>query len=302
MRYKVTKNILIFLCLFVGIGALYGSICMLIDPTGKILGMDLILPYFSCLPFSNILFKNYIFSGISLLIVNGITNIIAGYLLIKNNKKGIILGMIFGFTLVLWIIIQFIILPTNLLSISFFIIGIIQIIVGYMTYVFYLQNNFRVDYTKYKNINKNKDNLVVYYSRMGYTKKIAYDYANEIGAYILEIKALEKTSGTLGFWWCGRFGMLKAPMPIKNIDINLKEYKNIIIVSPIWVFSLSSPVLDFITRYGSLINKTEYILTHFMNCKFLNVADKMDSILNKKRSKLTSYCVRFGKIKEKYEL
>lgn len=36
------------------------------------------------------------------------------------------------------------------MSIAFFIIGIIQIIIGYATYVFYLQNNYYVDYTKYK--------------------------------------------------------------------------------------------------------------------------------------------------------
>lgn len=302
MRYKVSKNILLFICLFVGIGALYGSICMFIDPTGKLLGMDTILIYFKVLPFSNILFNNYIFAGISLLIVNGITNLVASYLLIKNNKSGIILGMIFGFTLVLWIIIQFIILPKNTLSIAFFIIGIIQIIFGYATYVFYLQNNYYVDYTKYKNINKNKDILVVYFSRMGYTKKIAYDYAHEVGAYILELNALEKTSGTLGFWWCGRYGMLKRGMAIKDIDINIDEYKKVVIVSPIWVFSLAAPVVEFINRYGSKINKVEYVLTHFMNCKFINVADKMDNILNKKRDKFTSYCIRFGSVVKKYEL
>ena len=74
--------------------------------------------------------------------------------------------------------------------------------------VFYLQNNYYVDYTKYKNINKNKDILVVYFSRMGYTKKIAYDYANEVGAFILKLNTLENTSGSLGFWWCGRFSMI----------------------------------------------------------------------------------------------
>lgn len=302
MRYKVSKNILLFICLFIGIGALYGSICMFIDPTGKLLGMDTILIYFKVLPFSNILFNNYIFAGISLLIVNGITNLVASYLLIKNNKTGIILGMIFGFTLVLWIIIQFIILPKNTLSIAFFIIGIIQIIFGYATYVFYLQNNYYVDYTKYKNINKNKDILVVYFSRMGYTKKIAYDYANEVGAYILELNTLEETSGTLGFWWCGRYGMLKRGMAIKDIDINIDEYKKVVIVSPVWVFSLAAPMVEFINGYGSKINKVEYVLTHFMNCKFINVADKMDNILNKKRDKFTSYCIRFGSIVKKYEL
>lgn len=59
---------------------------MLIDPTGKLLHMEELLPYFQVLPFSSILFKNYIFSGISLLIVSGISNLTASYLLIKNKK------------------------------------------------------------------------------------------------------------------------------------------------------------------------------------------------------------------------
>ena len=58
---------------------------MLVDPTGKLLGMNNLLPYFKVLPFSNILFQNYIFSGIALIIVNGMSNLIASYLIIKNK-------------------------------------------------------------------------------------------------------------------------------------------------------------------------------------------------------------------------
>ena len=175
MRYKITKKFLIFWCLFVGIGAVYGSICMFIDPTGKLLDMEAMLPYFQVLPFSEELYKNYIFPGIALLIVNGISNFVAAYLLIKNNKIGIILGTVFGFTLMLWITIQFIIFPLNALSISFFIIGVIQLITGYMTYVFYKQEQFKFDAKEYNNIGKNKEVAVVYFSRMGYTRKIAYE-------------------------------------------------------------------------------------------------------------------------------
>ena len=86
MRYKRIKKILLFWCLFIGIAAVYGSICMLIDPTGKLLQMNEMLPYFQVLPFSDILFQNYIFSGICLLTVNGISNLVAVYLIIKNKK------------------------------------------------------------------------------------------------------------------------------------------------------------------------------------------------------------------------
>lgn len=99
--------------------------------------MDGMLKYFSVLPFSDVLFQNYTFSGISLLIVNGITNLTAYLLLIKNKKIGVILGMIFGIILMLWITIQFIIFPMNILSTMFFIFGLLQFITGYITYVFY---------------------------------------------------------------------------------------------------------------------------------------------------------------------
>ena len=280
MRYKITKKFLIFWCLFIGIGAVWGSACMLIDPTGKLLQMDKMLPYFQVLPFSDILFQNYIFSGISLLIVNGISNLIAAYLLIKNKKIGIILGTTFGFTLMLWIIIQFIIFPTNILSTSYFVFGIIQLITGYMTYVFYNQEQFKFNLSDYENIGKNKDILVVYFSRMGYTKKIAYEQANKIGAQIIEIKAKEKTENTSGFWWCGRYGMHKWRMPIEDIDVDLKKYKKIIIVSPIWVFDISAPIREFCYKYSKDITNVEYIFTHYMNAKFENVANELDEILN----------------------
>ena len=298
MRYKITRKFLIFWCLFVGIGALWGSINMFIDTTGKLLQMDTMLPYFQVLPFSDILFKNYIFPGIALLIVNGISNLIATYLLIKNKKSGIILGTIFGLTLMLWITIQFIIFPTNILSITYFVVGIIQLITGYMTYVFYTQEQFKFDQNEYKNIGKNKDVLVVYFSRMGYTKKVAYEEAEKQKADILELKTKEKTENTSGFWWCGRYGMHKWKMAIYDIDVDLKIYKKVIIVSPIWVFSVSAPIREFCYKYSESINSVEYIFVHFMNTKFENVADEVDGILNKKREKFTSICMRIGKVKK----
>lgn len=85
-RYDITRKVLVFWCLFIGIGAIWGSLLMFINPTGGLLKMDTLLPYFKALPFSDILYKNYIFLGIALLIVNGITNIIASIMLIKKNK------------------------------------------------------------------------------------------------------------------------------------------------------------------------------------------------------------------------
>lgn len=48
---------------------------MFIDKTGSLLKMNCLLIYFKELHLSNVLFSDYLFSGICLLIINGITNI-----------------------------------------------------------------------------------------------------------------------------------------------------------------------------------------------------------------------------------
>lgn len=297
MRYKRVKKILEFWCLFIGIGAIYGAINMLVDPTGKSLGMDGMLKYFSVLPFSDVLFQDYTFSGISLLIVNGITNISAYMLLLKNKKIGVVLGMTFGITLMLWITIQFIIFPMNILSTMFFIFGLLQFITGYITYVFYTQNEFKFDIDDYKNIDKKSDTLVVYFSRRNYTKYVAYTVANKMHANIYEIKSKEKVDGTIGFWWCGRFGLLKKSMDIEDVDVDIEKYKKIIICSPIWVFDVCAPIRKFISLYSGKIKNVEYVLVHYTRGQYISVANYMDDVLKIKRSKLTNVRMRLGKSK-----
>ena len=77
---------------------------------------DMMLPYFQVLPFAGALFQNFTVSGVALLIVNGLTNLTAAVLLLKNRRAGVILGGIFGVTLMLWICIQFYIFPLNFMS------------------------------------------------------------------------------------------------------------------------------------------------------------------------------------------
>ncbi len=133
-HYNTVQKLLIFWTLFIGIGAVGGALCMIIDPSGKTLGMDAMLPYFQVLPFAGVLFQNFLFPGFALLIVNGLTNLTAAVLLLKKEKLGVILGEIFGITLMLWICIQFYMFPMNFMSTIFFIFGICQAITGYVAW------------------------------------------------------------------------------------------------------------------------------------------------------------------------
>ena len=113
-RYKPTRRALIFWTLFIGICAVAGAAGMFYDPSGK---------------------------AMALLTVNGISNLIAAFLLFKNKKSGIILGGIFGITLMLWICIQFYMFPMNFMSTTYFIFGFLQAVTGYAAWVFYEQEH-----------------------------------------------------------------------------------------------------------------------------------------------------------------
>ncbi len=264
MRLKLFRGFSLFFTIFIGIGAFVGGICMLIKPDGSILHMEGMLVYFKVLPFSDVLFKDYIFSGISLIIVNGITNLITFIYLLLNKKIGYILTPIFGFTLMLWICIQFYMFPKNILDTLYFIFGILQLLCGYIALVSLNQENFKFNELDYPYINNTSDTLVIYFSRMKYTKKIAYEIANEAKCSIYEITTPERTNGTLGFWWCGRFGMHKWKMDI-NLDIDINKFSKIIIVTPIWVFRMCSPIRTFIIDNKDILNTKDVsiIFNHF---------------------------------------
>ena len=87
-RYQTARHILLFWTLFIGVvGAAAGAAGMLLDPSGKAMGMDAMLPYFQVLPFADVLFRDLTFSGWALLIVNGLTNLTAASLLLAKRTQ-----------------------------------------------------------------------------------------------------------------------------------------------------------------------------------------------------------------------
>ena len=287
-RYQTAWRILIFWTLFVGIGAVGGAIGMLLDPSGRLMGMDAMLPYFQVLPFAEMLFQDFMFSGGALLLVNGVTNLLVAGLLLAKRKAGIILGGIFGVTLMLWICIQFVIFPLNFMSTAFFIIGLCQVLTGYAAWIFYRQEQFVVRKSDYPNIGTNPKRLVVYFSRMGYVKRQAMEEANRTGAALYEIRAAERTEGTLGFWWCGRYGMHRWAMPIEPIRVDMTRYDHVTICSPIWVFALAAPVRSFCQQTSGKIKEADYILVHHQNSRYDNAAQEMDTLLGIQHTRLRS--------------
>lgn len=293
-RFEVARRILLFWTLFIAVGAIGGAAGMLYDPTGRWMSMDAMLPYFQVLPFAEIVFQDFTFSGWALLIVNGLTNLTAAGLLLARKKSGILLGGIFGVTLMLWICIQFYLFPLNFMSAIFFVFGFCQAATGYAAWVFYQQEQFTVREADYPNIGTNPKRLVVYFSRMGYVKRQALEEANRTGAALYEIRSTERTAGTLGFWWCGRYGMHRWAMPIEPVSIDLTAYGHVTICSPIWVFRLAAPVRSFCRQAAGKVKEADYILVHHQRSRCENAAEEMDALLGIRHTGLQSIQCHMG--------
>ena len=131
-RHKTIRSISIFWSLFIGIGALWGSAMMFIDPSGKMWwGMNLLLPYIQKLPYEDVFFQNFVFPGIALLCANGITNFISFILVYQKRRHAALSVMLCGIILMLWITVQFFVFPFNFLSTAYFIFGLLQTWTGY---------------------------------------------------------------------------------------------------------------------------------------------------------------------------
>ena len=270
-RFCTARRILIFWTLFIGLGAVAGALAMLLDPSGKSMGMDTMLPYFQVLPFADVVFQDFTFSGWALLIVNGLTNLTAAGLLLAKKHSGVVLGGVFGVTLMLWICIQFYMFPPNFMSTTYFFFGLAQAATGYAAWVFEKQEAFRVYIFDYPDIGT--------------------------GAAVYEITATERTEGTPGFWWCGRFGMHKWPMPIAPIGVDVSRYAHVTICSPIWVFALAAPVRSVCMEAAGKIKDADYILVHHQNSVYENAAEEMDELLGITHTALRSVRCREGTYK-----
>lgn len=143
--------------------------------------------------------------------------------------------------------------------------------------------------------------LVVYYSRKGYTEKIAIEKARETGADFLAIDTIENVAGYNGFSNCITSSLFNRDMQLFPYDTDIASYDKIIICAPIWFADLCAPMKTFIKKEKHNIRKAEYIFVHAMPTNLKPVADKMDKILRLKNDKYTSIECVFGKIKKEEE-
>ncbi len=124
---KLKKYTLVALIIniFLAVGAIGGALMMFF--WADKVGMMPLLEGMQILPFADVLFKNLVIPGIALFVIIAVPNVISSITILRKHKHYGLFSLICGVILVLWIILQFVIYPFNVMSTVFFIIGLAQV-------------------------------------------------------------------------------------------------------------------------------------------------------------------------------
>ncbi|WP_105615829.1 flavodoxin family protein [Vallitalea okinawensis] len=87
--------------------------------------------------------------------------------------------------------------------------------------------------------------LVVYYSRSGKVEKMANKIANVKKAELQCINDHQNWNGLFGFIKAGFFAMTGKTVKIDPIDVELNDYQQLYLCTPIWAGKLPPAVREF---------------------------------------------------------
>lgn len=93
--------------------------------------------------------------------------------------------------------------------------------------------------------------LVVFYSLEGNTEFVAGVLANKLKADLMKLETVKPfpTEAPAKFFKGGMSAVFKAKPKLSNKSIDIKQYDNIVIGSPVWASTHASPINSFIKQY-----------------------------------------------------
>jgi flavodoxin len=103
--------------------------------------------------------------------------------------------------------------------------------------------------------------LVVYHSRTGTTRRIAQALAARLGADLDEIHIVQPMHGPVGYALCAIEAMTGLAPALRTPRRNPAAYDLVIVGTPVWFWSLSSPVRSWLERFGRRGKRVAFFCT-----------------------------------------
>ncbi len=103
--------------------------------------------------------------------------------------------------------------------------------------------------------------LVVYYSRTGNTEKVAKEIAKALKADVEQILDTKSRAGFFGWLMAGKESTRKVIPQIKGTKKDVSKFELVIIGTPIWAFTLASPVRAYLAKFGGNLKRAAFFAT-----------------------------------------
>jgi flavodoxin len=103
--------------------------------------------------------------------------------------------------------------------------------------------------------------LVAYYSRTGTTRKVAEAIAGMLQCDVEEVVDTKDRAGVGGFLQSGKDAMLKKLTVIREPAKSPRDYDLVIIGTPVWAWTMATPVRTYISRYADQFKAVAFFLT-----------------------------------------
>lgn len=88
--------------------------------------------------------------------------------------------------------------------------------------------------------------LIVYHSRTGYTRRVAQALARRMEADLEDIHIVQPMDGALGYVMCAIEAIAGLAPALRPARKDLAAYDLVVIGTPVWFWSLSSPVRSWL--------------------------------------------------------
>ena len=104
--------------------------------------------------------------------------------------------------------------------------------------------------------------LVVYYSRQGHTKDVAWEIARRIGAQIEVIDAGNFAHGFLWYLRAGWASLTGRDATIAKAEHDPRDFDLVVLATPVWVGRPAPPMRSYLREHGAALPAVACALTH----------------------------------------
>ena len=103
--------------------------------------------------------------------------------------------------------------------------------------------------------------LIAYHSRSAYTRRVAEALAKRLGAELDEISVVRERPGPLGYVRCALEALGEVAPSIRMPERDPAEYDLVVIGTPVWFWSLSSPVRSYVLEERRKFKRVAFFCT-----------------------------------------